>query len=76
MSDTFQQFGIDWPQFLLQMLVFIVALSLAVRATRAAVRAYRGIELPLWILFVWLFPVAGPLVTLFAVRARRAHPVP
>jgi len=75
MSDMFHQFGISWPILLAQAVSFvmlIVALIvLPVRATFASLKAYTGVELPLWILICWLLPVVGPVVTLSAIRQRR-----
>jgi hypothetical protein len=46
-----------------------INIVLAIAATVRCVRTgQRGLALIFWLLFVWLVPVIGPLVTLFAVR--------
>ena len=61
---------------LLQFLVLAVGLVLPVCATVRLLRfpPAGGVLLPLWLLFVWLVPVAGSLCILLA-RPRRRTPV-
>ena len=47
----------------------LVNLVLAIITTVRCVKTgKRGVELVLWLLFIWLVPVIGPIVALFVVR--------
>lgn len=51
-----------------QMVPFIV-IALAIMATVRCVRSrQQGLALILWLLFIWLVPVIGACVALFALR--------
>jgi hypothetical protein len=76
MLTIFQQFGVDPAKFYWQLSIFIVAALLAIRATIRAIHAYRGVELPLWILIAWLFPFVGPIMTLIVIHKHRSHSIP
>jgi hypothetical protein len=77
-----QNFGIDWPHLMAQLLSFIiffgVPLILAIWATVVAARTFRGFLAPVWILLCWLLPVVGPIAALIAAKKQVAldeHPV-
>lgn len=41
-----------------------VSLVLAIIATRQIFNLYTGVEVPAWLIFIWIIPVIGPIVTL------------
>ena len=45
----------------------VFALILAVYATAKVIGRYDGVERPVWLLFVWLVPWVGPLISLYCV---------
>ena len=50
-------------------LVPLIILVLAVLATVRCVRTeQRGFALVLWLLFIWLVPIVGSCIALFAIR--------
>ena len=42
-----------------------VAFLFALGATFKVCGTYDGVAVPTWLIFVWLFPFVGPLITLF-----------
>jgi hypothetical protein len=71
MIDVHVVKGFSVPFFVqgLPLLNIILAIFATVRCVRAG---QRGLALFLWILFVWLVPVVGPVVTLCVVRRSAA----
>jgi len=68
MNETTQVTHSSGSLFLFQLLP-LINIVLAIAATVRCVRTgRRGLTLVLWLLFVWLVPIIGPVVALFAVR--------
>lgn len=73
--EIFNNFGVDPLKFLLQLTIWFLILGVpAIMASRKVIATKQGIEVPLWLLFIWLVPLFGPYVTLYLVKepARRS----
>ena len=70
--DIAETFGFSWWYFFAQIVslaVVVAAIGLPIAATIFCLRHHRSdTRLPLWLLLVWLVPIAGPLCTLIALR--------
>ena len=66
------ELGINWLELALQLAGFIVLgvlpLMLAIRATIVSVRVFSGFLLPVWVVVCWLLPVVGPIAALLAAK--------
>lgn len=81
MNETTVQFGMSWSTVLAQgfALLFGIAvlIGLPLVATLSCVRRFRGDgRLLLWLLIVWIIPVAGPVFGLAVARAFLTPRVP
>jgi hypothetical protein len=63
--DIFSSFGVDLHVFIIQSLIYFVP---AIWATIRITRNRSGAAVLLWLLFVWLIPVVGPVVALIIIR--------
>jgi hypothetical protein len=77
-DDIAQQFGIDWWKFSMQMLCLVAVLAVVfappIFVSRFCVRYHRtDSRLPVWLLFVWLVPIFGPIFTFLALRRERLN---
>jgi hypothetical protein len=70
--NIFQQFGIDLPRFLFQLLFLSFFLLEAIYASIRVVRFYhsRG-AIFLWLALIWFIPILGALSAIFATRSSR-----
>ena len=66
------ELGINWLALAFQLAGFILLgvlpLILAIRATIVSVRVFRGILVPIWVAVCWLLPVVGPIAALLAAK--------
>ena len=66
------ELGISWLKLALQLatflLVVVLPVMLAIRATIVSVRVFRGILVPVWVVVCWLLPVIGPIAALLAAK--------
>jgi hypothetical protein len=66
------QFGLNWWMLgsqVFSLIIVIAALGLPIFTTIYCLRHYRSdSRLPLWLLLVWLVPIAGPICTFAALR--------
>ena len=49
-------------------LYWLVVLALAIIATNQILSRYTGIEVPVWLILIWMLPVIGPILTFFYHR--------
>jgi Phospholipase_D-nuclease N-terminal len=73
-QDVFGQFGMNgW--LLTSQILTLAALGLPIVATVYCLRRHRSDRrLPVWLLLIWLVPIAGPLCTLLVLRKRAPNP--
>lgn len=66
--EFFGTFGVSWQKAAIQSAVFLLP---AIWATIRVARHRTGAALPLWLLLVWLVPLAGPVLALVLVKEPR-----
>ena len=63
--DFLSTFGVSLHKFVIQSVIFLVpAIWASIRVTRNR----SGTALPLWLLFIWIVPLVGAIITLIVVR--------
>lgn len=65
------QFGFSWQMLIAQVVFLVIGvihLVLAIRATIVSSRTFDGFLALGWILLSWLLPVVGPIAALVAAR--------
>lgn len=68
-SETFAPDGWLLTSQIVAVLIFVAGIALPIAATVIVLRHHRSDpRLPLWLLLVWLVPIAGALCTLIALR--------
>lgn len=68
-TETFGLNGWVLASQIVAILILVAGIALPIAATVICLRHHRSDpRLPLWLLLVWLVPIAGPLCTLIALR--------
>jgi len=65
MTDFLSTFGVNLHKFAIQSVIFLVP---AIWASIRVARTRSGPALPLWLLFIWIVPLVGAIITLIVVR--------
>jgi hypothetical protein len=65
----FSQFGIDPIKFFVQLLISItIFLIPAIYASIQVIRSTSRAATPIWMIFIWIFPIIGPAVTILSMH--------
>jgi membrane protein insertase Oxa1/YidC/SpoIIIJ len=67
--NMLSQFGIDPIKFFVQLLISItIFLVPAIYASIQVVRSASRATTPIWMIFIWLFPIVGPAFTILSMH--------
>jgi hypothetical protein len=68
-TETVAPNGWVWASQIVALLILVAGIALPIVASVICLRHHRAdTRLPLWLILVWLVPIAGPLCTLIGLR--------
>ena len=67
-----EEFGLNWPMFVAQLVNITILLGLFILAARVILKQGSGWEVPVWLVLSFLIPLAFPVLALIHFRKPRA----